>query len=83
MIVLEPAADALWVIAGMAEVFGEVGQILPEGTPIGLVGGASPNAQAILTESAQGSGGQRTETLYLEVRDGQTAVDPAAWFVYE
>ncbi len=80
VIVLEPATDVLWVLAGMEQVFGEAGQILPEGTPVGLMGGASPDAQAILTESAQGSAAGRTETLYLEVRDRQSAVDPATWF---
>lgn len=82
VVILEPAADTLWVIAGMAEVFGEVGQIVPDGTPIGLMGGFITQPQAILTETAQGSAGQRTETLYLEVRDRQSAVDPAKWFLY-
>ena len=80
VVILEPAAETLWVIAGLAEAFGEVGQIVPDGTPIGLMGGVITDAQAILTESAQGSAGQRTETLYLEVRDRQSAVNPAEWF---
>jgi len=83
VIILEPAADVLWVIAGMQQVFGEVGQIVPRGTPIGLMGGIITDAQGILTESAQGSGGQRTQTLYLEVRDRQSAVDPADWFAFQ
>jgi len=82
VIILEPAADTLWVIAGLAEVFGEVGQIVPDGTPIGLMGGIITQPQAILTETAQGSAGQLTETLYLEVRDMQSAVDPVTWFTY-
>ncbi|PVA06491.1 peptidase M23 [Thalassorhabdomicrobium marinisediminis] len=83
VVILEPAAGTLWVIAGLAEAFGEAGQILPEGTPVGLMGGAVTQAQDILTESAQGSAGQRTETLYLEVRDMQSVVDPAEWFAFE
>lgn len=83
VIILEPASDVLWVIAGMEDVFGEVGQVVPDGTPIGLMGGISPDAQDILTASAQGSAGQQTETLYLEVRDRQGAVDPATWFAFE
>jgi septal ring factor EnvC (AmiA/AmiB activator) len=39
VIILEPAADVLFVIAGLGTVFGETGQILPAGSPIGLVGG--------------------------------------------
>lgn len=83
VIILEPAADTLWVLAGMAEVFGEVGQIVPDGTAIGLMGGNIMQAQAILIESAEGSAGARTQTLYLEVRDGQSAVNPADWFAFE
>lgn len=83
VVILEPAADTLWVLAGLAEVFGEVGQIVPDGTPVGLMGGVITDAQAILNESAQGSAGQRTETLYLEVRDRQSAVNPAEWFALQ
>ncbi len=82
VIILEPAADTLWVFAGLAEVFGKVGQIVPDGTPIGLMGGELTDAQGILMQSAQGSAGTRTETLYLEVRDGQSAVNPAEWFAF-
>ena len=83
VIILEPAADVLWVIAGLAEVFGETGQIIPDGTPVGLMGGAVTDAQGILTESAQGFAETRSETLYLEVRDRQSAVNPAEWFVLQ
>lgn len=80
VIILEPAADVLWVIAGLEQVFGEAGQVVPDGTPVGLMGGIIADAQGILTQSAQGSAGERTETLYLEVRDRQSAVNPAEWF---
>jgi septal ring factor EnvC (AmiA/AmiB activator) len=77
VVILEPAANTLWIFAGLNEAFGTVGQIVPDGTPIGLMGGQITNAQGILNQSAQGSAGQRTQTLYLEVRDRQSAVDPA------
>lgn len=83
VVILEPAAGILMVFAGLAEVFGEAGQVLPEGTPIGLMGGIVPDVDAILTETAQGTGAARSETLYLEVRDGDAPVDPATWFAVE
>lgn len=83
VVILEPAADTMWVIAGLEEAFGTQGQIIPDGTPIGIMGGIITTAQGILNESAQGSAGQRTETLYLEVRDGQSAVDPSTWFAFQ
>ena len=82
VIILEPAADVLFVIAGLAEVFGEAGQVLPEGAPIGLMGGSPPGVDAILTDSLAGGGGSRSETLYLEVREGQSVADPATWFAF-
>ena len=83
VIILEPAADVLFVIAGLAEVFGETGQVLPASAPIGLMGGTSPGVDAILTDSLASGGGPRSETLYLEVREGQSVADPAAWFRYD
>lgn len=83
VIILEPAQDVLWVFAGLDRVFGKIGQVLPEGAPVGLMGGDTGDAQAILTKTRQGAASNRPETLYLEVRDGQGATDPAAWFAYD
>ncbi len=83
VIILEPAPDVLIVIAGLAEVFGEPGQIIPEGSPIGLMGGDQPPVDAILTETASTGADAQSETLYLEVRDGQGPVNPADWFALE
>lgn len=83
VIILEPSTDVLIVIAGLTEAFGEAGQVVPQGAPIGMMGGDLPAVDAILTESATGVGVPRSETLYLEVRDGQGPVDPATWFAVE
>ena len=83
VIILEPAKDVLVVIAGLADAFGDAGQVVPAGAPIGLMGGDMPAVDALLTETATGGGRQRSETLYLEVRDGQGPVDPATWFAVE
>ncbi len=83
VVILEPAAGVLFVLAGLAETFGETGEILPVGAPVGLMGGESPAIDAILRETDQGSGAQANETLYLEVREGQGPVNPAIWFAYE
>ncbi len=80
VIILEPAADVLFVIAGLGTVFGQAGEILPAGSAVGLVGGDPPAVDAILTESGASGAGTRSQTLYLEVRDSQSAVDPAVWF---
>ena len=80
VVILEPAADILFVIAGLAEVYAEPGRVIPAGDPIGLMGGEAPSGDAILTETDGAAASSATETLYLEVRDGQSPVDPATWF---
>ena len=83
VIILEPAADVLFVIAGLEEVFGEAGQVIPQGSPIGLLGGDVPNTDGNFTQSGANIGGVASETLYLEVREGQSPVNPADWFVLD
>ncbi|MEP2532228.1 peptidoglycan DD-metalloendopeptidase family protein [Shimia sp.] len=80
VMILEPQPGLLFVLAGMEQVYGEAGQVLPEGSPVGLMGGNDPEIGAILSQSSDGSGHDRTETLYIEVREGKSPVDPETWF---
>lgn len=80
VMILEPQADTLFVLSGLAEVYGEAGQVIPAGTPVGLMGGAVPEIGAILSLSGDGTGTERSETLYIEVREGGSPVDPETWF---
>ncbi len=81
--ILEPAPETLFVLAGLAETYGAVGEVLPGGAPVGLMGGVPPDAQAILTAAGEGAGATAPETLYIEVREGDAPVDPATWFGVE
>jgi septal ring factor EnvC (AmiA/AmiB activator) len=83
VIILEPAQDVLFVVGGLAEVYGEAGQVLPAGTPLGLLGGDLPDVDAILTAGTPGTAPAATQTLYLEVRDGQSPVNPGTWFALD
>lgn len=80
VIILEPQAGILLVFAGMDVVYGNIGEVLPGGSPVGLMGGKDADSGAILIESDQEAGAQRTETLYIEIRQDDTPVDPAVWF---
>ncbi|RAP40520.1 peptidase M23 [Rhodovulum viride] len=80
VMVLEPAQGYLLVLAGMAQVYGAEGQVLAAGAPVGLMGGADPNTAAFLDAAAEGGGNDRPETLYMELRQGGSPVDPAPWF---
>ncbi len=78
--ILEPESGYLIIFAGMGQVFGKVGEVLPEGAPIGLMGGQSPQAQAVLIQTRQGSTTDHSETLYIELRENGIPVDPSDWF---
>lgn len=78
--ILEPQPGLLMVLAGMATVFGETGEILPEGAPVGLMGGEAPEIGTILSQTSEGTGTDRSETLYIEIREGKNPVDPGTWF---
>ena len=83
VVILEPAADVLFVMAGITEVFVQAGQVLPMDAPIGLLGGGTGRNDGILTENLNNEAGQRTQALYLEVREGQSPVNTDAWFALE
>lgn len=76
--ILEPSPDILFVFAGLDLVYGEIGEVLPAGSPIGLMGGAT-NAST----PGEGAGAGRTETLYIEVREGDAPNDPQLWFAID
>ena len=80
VMILEPQPDTLIVLSGLAEVYGTPGDVIPKGTPVGLMGGEIPEIGAILSLSGEGSGTDRSETLYIEVREDNRPVDPEAWF---
>ncbi len=80
VVILEPQPNTLFILSGLADVFGEAGQVIPEGTPVGLMGGDAAASSAILSLSGEGGGTGRSETLYIEVRMENSPVDPETWF---
>ena len=65
VIILEPAADTLIVLAGLKTLYVSVGDVVGGNAPLGLM--------------PQNVGSERT-TLYVEVLEAGEAVDPALWF---
>ena len=80
VIILEPQADVLFVIAGLDVVYGQTGQVIAGGTPIGLMGAPPDKNNTTLSPNRDGAGTDRTETLYIEVRQDNTPQDPSKWF---
>lgn len=82
VIILEPETDLLFVFAGLDVVYGASGDIVAAGAPVGLMGGSDPDLDAVLSAAGTGeaSGNERSETLYIEVRQDNSPQDPAGWF---
>ena len=78
--ILEPQSGILLVLAGLDVVYGEIGQVLPGGSPVGLMGGLTVADDGIVPAELQEAATDWTETLYIEVRQDNTPVDPASWF---
>lgn len=78
VIILEPGDGYLLVLAGLETIYGEVGEVLAAGAPLGLMGGDDGATGQGGAEA--GAGVRDTETLYLELRLGAAPVDPTEWF---
>ena len=72
--------DYLSILAGLDEVYGDIGAVLPAGTAVGLMGGAAPDLDDFVENAKQGTGVSLSETLYIEVREGGQPVNPEHWF---
>ena len=80
VMILEPSDGTLLVLAGLGSVYGKVGEVIPQGSPVGLMGGAEPLGAEFVAAAQQGGGEDRTETLYIELRQGAKPIDPTDWF---
>jgi septal ring factor EnvC (AmiA/AmiB activator) len=80
VVILEPQAQTLFVLAGLDVVYPRTGEVIAEGTPLGLMGGTGAESGDSLSPLRDGTGTERTETLYIEVRQDNSPEDPQAWF---
>lgn len=80
VMILDPGDGYLLILAGMETTYGELGEVVAAGAPLGLMGGTEQGANDFLMSTQDGSSAQATETLYIELRRGATPIDPAGWF---
>ncbi|RRH78445.1 murein hydrolase activator EnvC family protein [Falsigemmobacter faecalis] len=79
VMILEPGAGYLLVLAGLGTIYGGVGDIVPGNAPVGLMGGADGTGD-LLQGGSESTGRTGSETLYMELRQGGQPVDPGEWF---
>ena len=80
VVILEPDGDFLLVIAGIGEVFVQLGDVVGTSAPLALMGGAAPDSEELIVTSSQGGGADLSETLYIELRQAGEPTDPSEWF---
>ena len=77
---MEPQNGLLFVFAGMDTLYGEIGQVIPALSPIGLMPSQSNEVDKIFKTQANIYSGKLSETLYVEVRLGSETENPLDWF---
>jgi septal ring factor EnvC (AmiA/AmiB activator) len=82
VMILEPEAGYLIVLSGLAVAYVEAGAVVEAGAALGLLGGREPAAGEFVAAAREG-GVEMRETLYVELRHGEIAVDPTEWFTSE
>ena len=78
--ILEPENGLLFVFAGMDTLYGEIGQVIPALSPIGLMPRQVADIDKIFNTGANIYSGKLSETLYVEVRSGSISENPLDWF---
>ncbi len=81
VVILEPEAGYLLILAGLGEIISTRGEVLDHNAPIGLMGEKSPQSDWNLKNSGEDSGQDLAETLYIELRKSGETLDPTDWFV--
>ena len=79
VVILEPGPGHLLIMAGLGVLYGQLGDVVPAGSPLGLMG-SGKNDITDTAEVGNASGANGSETLYLELRQGGLPVDPGEWF---
>jgi septal ring factor EnvC (AmiA/AmiB activator) len=80
VMILELGRGYLLILAGLETVYGEVGEVVPAGAALGLMGGPEAMATEFLASTQEGGGAGGSETIYMELRQGAETVDPTEWF---
>ncbi|MEM1383374.1 MAG: peptidoglycan DD-metalloendopeptidase family protein [Pseudomonadota bacterium] len=80
VVVLEPDAGWLLVIAGLGRIDRQIGETVLAGERLGDMGADLPESEDFLLEAAGQQGQIKDKVMYLELRRAGKPVDPALWF---
>jgi septal ring factor EnvC (AmiA/AmiB activator) len=80
VMILELGRGYLLILAGLGTVYGQVGEVVPSGAALGLMGGPEAMATEFIASTPEDAGAGGSETIYVELRQGADPVDPTEWF---
>ncbi|SDW20243.1 murein hydrolase activator EnvC family protein [Roseicitreum antarcticum] len=86
VIITEPDQGYLMILGGMEQAYGSAGDVLEAGAPLGFMPQPQPATGSAPGDTDTTAGmpllqqGNRSETLYVELRSDGNTVDPADWF---
>ncbi len=80
VVLLEPDASHMIILAGLGETFVSTGEIVQRGAPLGLMGQDTATSEDLMPVGSEDTGLSLPETLYIELRVNDAPVDPADWF---
>lgn len=83
VILIETGGDYLLILAGLGDLYVTAGQVISTGDPLGLALGAGVNSEELIATGADRAGGDLSETIYMELRNNDEALDPAPWFLLQ
>ncbi|MBY6201459.1 hypothetical protein KUV65_08810 [Maritalea mobilis] len=83
VVILEPDTNYLLILAGLGDLYVTAGQLVAGDTALGLMPGPVATGGELIVSDAEGGGAGLSETLYIELREGGSPVDPGEWFLIE
>jgi septal ring factor EnvC (AmiA/AmiB activator) len=80
VIILEPDGRYLLILGGLGDLFVAAGQLISTHAPLGLMPGAGGDSEELILPGSQDTGAGLTETLYIELREDGSPINPEDWF---
>ncbi|MEM8878976.1 MAG: peptidoglycan DD-metalloendopeptidase family protein [Pseudomonadota bacterium] len=80
VILLEPDATHLIILAGMGDLFVTSDEFVMGGAPLALMDSTAQPSEELIVANVEDAGLTLSQTLYIEVRVRGEPVDPADWF---
>lgn len=83
VVILEPEGNILMILAGLGDLYVTAGTVIAQGAPLGMMPSAAGARADLITETPDQTGAALSETIYIELRQDGSAIDPQPWFDWE